>query len=92
MLHNDTILDDRVRPGASVWLAPEADTDLALSRLSGLEAGLVVRIAEMTPEAVRIDLIAESVPAPERAGREAELRAAALRTLRAENLLVPSAG
>jgi hypothetical protein len=46
----------------------------------------------MTPEAVRIDLIAESVPAPDRAGREAELRAAALRALRAENLLVPSPG
>jgi small-conductance mechanosensitive channel len=92
VLHNDTILDDRVRPEASVWLAPAADTDLALSRLTGLEPGLVVRIAEMTPEAVRIDLIAESVPAPDRAGREAELRAAALRALRAENLLVPSPG
>lgn len=92
VLHNDTILDDRVRPEASVWLAPAADTDLALSRLTGLEPGLVVRIAEMTPEAVRIDLIAESVPAPDRAAREAELRAAALRALRAENLLVPSPG
>jgi small-conductance mechanosensitive channel len=89
VLRNDTILDERVRPEASVWLPPAADTDLALSRLTGLEQGLVVAIAEMTADAVRIALIAESVPAPERAGREAELLAAALRALRAENLLAP---
>jgi small-conductance mechanosensitive channel len=90
VLNNDTILDERVRPEASVWLPPAADTDLALSRLIGLEPGLVVRIAETTPEAVRITLVADSVPAPERAGREAALRAAALRALRAEGLLVGS--
>ena len=92
VLNNDTILDERVRPEASVWLPPTADTDLALSRLIGLEPGLVVRIAETTPEAVRITLVADSVPAPERAGREAALRAAALRALRAEGLLVGSGG
>jgi small-conductance mechanosensitive channel len=92
VLNNDTILDERVRPEASVWLPPAADTDLALSRLIGLEPGLVVRIAETTPEAVRITLVADSVPAPERAGREAALRAAALRALRAEGLLVGSGG
>lgn len=92
VLNNDTILDERVRPEASVWLPPAADTDLALSRLIGLEPGLVVRIAETTPEAVRITLVADSVPAPERAGREAALRAAALRALRAEGLLVGRGG
>jgi hypothetical protein len=87
VLRNDTILDDRVRPEASVWLAPAADTDSALSSLANTDQGLVVRVAEMTPEGVRIALIAEPVPAPQRAAREAELRAAALRALRGAGLL-----
>jgi small-conductance mechanosensitive channel len=87
MLQNDTILDDRVRPEASVWLAPAADTDSAVSSLANIDQGLVVRVAEMTPEGVRIALIAEPVPAPQRTAREAELRAAALRALRGAGLL-----
>lgn len=87
VLQNDTILDDRVRPEASVWLAPVVDTDAALSSLANIDQGLVVRIAEMTFEGVRISLIAEPVPAPQRTAREAELRAAALRALRGAGLL-----
>jgi|SRR5450755_843597 len=87
MIRNDTILDDRVRPEASVWLPAAADTDIALSSLAGVEQGLVVRVAEITPEGVRITLIAEPVLAPERAEREAGLRAAALRALRGAGLM-----
>jgi small-conductance mechanosensitive channel len=87
VLTNDTILDDRVRPEASVWLPPAADTDIAVPTLASIEQGLVVRIAEMTPDGVRIALIAEPVQAPQRAEREADLRAAALRALREEGLL-----
>jgi small-conductance mechanosensitive channel len=87
VLQNDTILDDRVRPEASVWLPPAADTDVAVASLSGIEQGVVVRIAEITSDGVRIALIAEPIPAPERAAREAELRAAALRALRGVGLL-----
>ena len=87
MLQNDTILDDRVRPQASVWLTPAADTDVAVTSLADIEEGLVARIAEITPEGVRIALIAEPVPGPERAAREADLRAAALRALRGVGLL-----
>ena len=87
MLENDTILDDRVRPEASVWLPLAADTEAAVPSLAGIEPGIVVRIADATPEGVRIALIAEPVAAPQRAQREADLRAAALRTLRGAGLL-----
>jgi small-conductance mechanosensitive channel len=87
MIRNDTILDERVRPEASVWLTPASDTDIALSSLAGIEQGLVVRVVEITPEGVRIMLTAEPVLAPERAAREADLRAAALRALRGAGLL-----
>ncbi len=87
MIRNDTILDDRVRPEASVWLRAAADTDIAVSSLVGVERGLVVRVAEITPEGVRITLTAEPVLAPERAEREASLRVAALRALRSAGLM-----
>ena len=87
VLENDTILDDRVRPAASVWLSPAADTDTALRSLAGIEPALVVRIAEVTVEGVRIAMLAAPVPAPDRAAREADLRAAALQALRGAGLL-----
>jgi small-conductance mechanosensitive channel len=87
MIRNDTILDDRVRPEASVWLPASADTDIAVSSLMGVEQGLVVHVAEITPDGVRITLTAEPVLAPERAEREADLRAAALRALRGAGLM-----
>ena len=86
MIRNDTILDDRVRPEASVWLPPAADIDLALSSLAGIEQGLVVRVAEIAPDGVRIAVTAEPVLAPQRAAREADLRAAALRAIRGDGL------
>lgn len=46
-----------------------------------------MRIAEITPEGVRISLTAEPVLAPQRAEREADLRAAALRAIREAGLL-----
>jgi small-conductance mechanosensitive channel len=88
MLENDTILDDRVRPEASVWLPLAADTEVAVPSLASIEPSLVVRIADVTPDGVRIALIADPVPALERAQREADLRAAALRALRGAGLLV----
>jgi Mechanosensitive ion channel, beta-domain len=79
MIRNDTILDDYyVRPEASVWLPPAGDTDIAVSTLASIEERLDVRVAEITPEGVRMRLMAEPIPAPQRAAREADLRAAAL--------------
>ena len=61
LIRNDTILDDHVRPEASVWLPPASDTDIAVSSLATIEPGLVVRITEVTPEAVRISLTGDPV-------------------------------
>ena len=87
MIRNDTILDDLVRPEASVWLPPAGDTDIAVSTLASIEEGLDVRVAEITTEGVWMTLMAEPIPAPRRAAREADLRAAALRSLRGAGLL-----
>jgi small-conductance mechanosensitive channel len=87
MLENDTIRDERVRPEASVWLPLSADTEIAASSLSSIEQGLVVRIAEVTPEGVRFAVLADPVPAPDRGAREADLRASALGALRRAGLL-----
>ena len=87
MLENDTIRDDRIRRETSVWLPLAADTEIALASLAGIERGLSVRVAEVTPDGVRIAVIAEPVAAPERASREADLRAAGLRALRKAGLL-----
>lgn len=87
MLENDTIGDDRVRPEASVWLPLAADTEIAIPSLTRIERGLVVRIAEVTSDGVRITVTAEPVPAPQRAPRESDLRAASLRALREAGLL-----
>jgi small-conductance mechanosensitive channel len=87
IIRNDTIFDDRVRPEASVWLSPAADIEIAVPSLAGIEQGLVVHVAEMTSEGVRITLLAEPVAAPQRAAREADLRFAALRALQGAGLL-----
>jgi small-conductance mechanosensitive channel len=39
LIRNDTILDDHVRPEASVWLPPASDTDIAVSSLATIEPG-----------------------------------------------------
>jgi hypothetical protein len=47
---NDTILDDRVRPEASVWLSAAANIEIALSSLVSVERVLVARVADITPD------------------------------------------
>jgi small-conductance mechanosensitive channel len=87
LLENDTIVDERVRPEVSVWLPLGADTEAAVRSLVGIEPDLVVRIAEVTVEGVRVAVLAGPVGAADCAAREADLRAAALRTLRDGGLL-----
>ena len=80
LIRNDTILDNRIRPEASVWLPSVSDSDLAVSGLATIEPGIVVRVAEVARDGVRITIIAEPVrgaAALTIAGRS--LRAAALR-------------
>ncbi len=86
ILRNDTLGSERIALDVSVWLPPEADTERALEALSD-ETGSEVTVAEITPDGVRIAIAGDPVPPPERAPRQAELRAACLRRLRAEGLL-----
>jgi small-conductance mechanosensitive channel len=88
VLRNDTIFDPLVRPEASVWIPLGSDADSAVQALAETEEGVVVRVAEVTVDGVRITLTAEPVPAGERFAREAELRLEGLRALRAAELLV----
>ena len=88
VLRNESIIDPLVSVEASVWLAPDVDVDRATAVLEAeLGGDEAVQIAEVTPEGVRLSVTGPAAPAPERAGREAGLRAAMLRRLRAEGLL-----
>jgi small-conductance mechanosensitive channel len=87
VLRNDTIVDPRVRPEASVWIPLAADADGAVTALAAVEDGLVVRVAEVTFDGVRITLTSDPVPAADRWAREAELRLGGLRALRGAGLL-----
>jgi small-conductance mechanosensitive channel len=51
MIRNDTILDDRVRPEASVWLPATGDIDIAVSTLADIEPGLVCTSPRSRPRA-----------------------------------------
>ena len=87
VLHNDTIVSPLGEIAVSVWLPASADADRALAALGALDDVGGVRVAEIAPDGVRVDVTGEPVPSGERAAREAALRAEALRALRAAGLL-----
>jgi small-conductance mechanosensitive channel len=87
VLHNDTIVSPLGSVAADVWLAPHADADRALAALSALPGVTDVTVAEIAVEGFRLELGGDPVPSGRRAARAAELRAAALRTLRQDGLL-----
>jgi small-conductance mechanosensitive channel len=86
ILRNDTLRAEAVGLDVAIWLPPTADVERALRALAA-ETGHDASVAEITPESVRLAVGGERVPPPERASREAELRAACLRRLRADGLL-----
>jgi small-conductance mechanosensitive channel len=86
ILRNDTLRAEAVGLDVAIWLPPTADVERALRALAA-ETGHDASVAEITPEGVRLAVGGERVPPPERASREAELRAACLRRLRADGLL-----
>lgn len=90
VLRNDTLAVDRIGFDVAVWVPPEVDADRAVHALEQ-ETGAGVTVAEAVPWGVRLSIGSEPVPPPERAEREAELRARCLRRLRAEGLL-PTGG
>jgi small-conductance mechanosensitive channel len=86
VLRNDSMVSAPVALDVSVWIGPEADADRAVAALAS-ETERSVSIAEAVPWGTRLSIAGESVSPPDRAAREAELRAACLRKLRAEGLL-----
>jgi small-conductance mechanosensitive channel len=90
VLHNDTIVSPLGEVGVAAWLPPGADADRALAVLGALEDVTDVTVADIAPEGVRLQIAGEAVPTDRRAAREAQLRAEALRALRAAGLLVPA--
>jgi small-conductance mechanosensitive channel len=93
VLHNDSMASPSGRVRVPLWLPLEDDADAAVAALQGLAGVSAVEVAEVSADGVRLELTAEAGAAERRGGREAELRAAALRALRRAGLLRgPSAG
>jgi small-conductance mechanosensitive channel len=90
VLRNDTIVDPLVGLEVELWLPLELDADAVLAALAALEGPPVARVAEVAAEGVRYTLARGTVPPRERPLAAAELRADALRALRAGGLLASS--
>jgi small-conductance mechanosensitive channel len=82
ILRNDTLDSDAIGLDVSVWLPPEADAGRALEVL-----GEGASIDEVTHEGVRIKVVGDPVPPPQKGPRQAELRAECLERLREAGLL-----
>jgi small-conductance mechanosensitive channel len=80
MLRNDSIRSPVVATEVALWLAGDVDETRALDAVSGLGVGS--RIADVTPEGVKLLVMGEPGPPAERLAREGDLRAAALQALR----------
>jgi len=86
ILENDTLQVNAVGLDVNVWIPPAADAARALELLRA-EAGADVSVAEAVPWGVRLAVGGDPVPPPDRASREADLRARCHARLRAEGLL-----
>lgn len=91
MLRNDTILEPLVALEVELWLPAALDVDAVLAALGGLDGEPVARVAAIAADGVRYTLARGSVAPDARPAREAELRADALRALRAAGLLPAAA-
>jgi small-conductance mechanosensitive channel len=86
VLQNETMAVDTVGLDVAVWIPPASDAARAIEVLSD-EAGTDVTVAEAVPWGVRLAVGGGPVPPPERAAREADVRARCHARLRAEGLL-----
>jgi small-conductance mechanosensitive channel len=86
VLRNDTLGSDKIGLDVAIWLAPHVDADRAVGALQD-ETHSDVAVVEAVPWGVRLAVGGDPVPPPQRAEREAELRAQCLRRLRADGLL-----
>jgi small-conductance mechanosensitive channel len=91
ILQNDTLINDTVGLDVTVWIPPGADAARAVAILQD-ESGGEVTVAELVPWGVRLAVGGDPVPPPDRAAREADLRARCHARLRAEGLLEGFAG
>jgi small-conductance mechanosensitive channel len=83
VLRNDTLATDAVALDVAVWLPRDADADAAVAALAADPAVAAVSVAEIAVEGIRLGVSGARVPPGEKGAREAELRAACLRRLRA---------
>jgi small-conductance mechanosensitive channel len=87
VLRNDTIVDESVVCTAEFWVPAGSPSEDALGALARALPGAALSVAEIGPDSVRYVASANALPAPERAGRESEMRRAGLRELHAAGLL-----
>lgn len=85
VLRNDTLMSDSIGLDVAIWLPTHVDAERAVAVLQEETQGDVA-VAEVVPWGVRLSVGDDPVPPPQRARREAELRAQCLRRLRAEGL------
>ena len=86
VLKNDTLAVEAAGPDISIWLAPDADVERALTVLTD-EAGAEPTVAEILPWGVRLSVGGDPVAPAERGAHEAELRRRCFVRLRSEGLL-----
>jgi small-conductance mechanosensitive channel len=80
VLRNDSIRSPVVATEVTVWLPPDSDETRALESVADLGVGS--RIADVTPEGIKMLVMGEPGPPAERLAREGDLRAAVLQALR----------
>jgi small-conductance mechanosensitive channel len=86
ILHNDSIVSDTVALETAFWLPRDADADAVIDAVEREVPGTRVTVAEVAHEGIRLTLAADPVAPADRARRESELRAAALRAEAASEL------
>ena len=90
ILRNDTLATDAIDLEISLWLPHAVDTDRAIALLSS-ETGCEVTVAETRWDGVRLSVVGDPVPPPERGRLEGELRTRCMSRLRADGLLPTAA-
>jgi small conductance mechanosensitive channel len=79
ILRNDSIVSDTVALETAFWLPRDADAEAIVAAIERDLPAVRATVAEVAHEGIRLTLSGEPVAPAERARRESELRAAALR-------------
>lgn len=84
-IENHTVVDPRIQVEVSIWLPPGGDADAALEAVAAIEDA-DARVAEVTPEGIRIAVTTWAPSARERGGVAARLRKETLQRVREASL------